>query len=58
MELCSHILEVARFTIETTNSLNTDSFIQVLCIFITRSGSVHRIYSNNGTNFVGTVNEL
>eukprot|EP00794_Sanderia_malayensis_P019357 gene19357-21277_t len=44
--------------IETTNSLDTDSFIQALRRFIARRGSVRQIYSDNGTNFVGTVNEL
>ena len=44
--------------IETINSLDTDSFIQALRRFMARRGSVRQIYSDNGTNFVGTVNEL
>ena len=44
--------------IETTNSLETDSFVQALRRFMARRGSVRQIYSDKGTNFVGTVSEL
>ena len=44
--------------IEVTNALDTDSFIQVLRRFIARRGPVRSIRSDNGTNFVGTANEL
>ena len=44
--------------IETTNSLDADSFILALHKFIARRGTVHSIWSNNGTNLVGARNEL
>ena len=44
--------------IEVTNALDTDSFIQALRRFIARRGPVRSIRSDNGTNFVGTANEL
>ena len=44
--------------IEVTNALDTDSFIQALRRFIARRGPVISIRSDNGTNFVGTANQL
>lgn len=44
--------------IETTNSLETDSFIQALRRFIARRGPIREIRSDNGTNFVGAKTEL
>ena len=44
--------------IEVTNALDTDSFIQAIRRFIARRGPVRSIRSDNGTNFVGTANEL
>jgi len=43
--------------LETTNSLETDSFIQALRRFVSRRGKVREIISDNGNNFVGTKNE-
>jgi len=39
--------------IETTNSLDTDSFINALRRFIARRGNIRQLRSDNGTNFVG-----
>ena len=44
--------------IELLASLGTDSFIQGLQRFIGRRGAVREIRSYNGTNFVGSENEL
>ena len=44
--------------IETTKSLDTDSFIQALRRFLARRGPVKQIRSDNGTNFVGAQREL
>ena len=44
--------------IETTNSMETDSFIQALRRFISRRGNVRMIRSDNGSNFVGAENEF
>ena len=44
--------------IEMLASLETDSFIQALCRFISRRGAVREIRSDNGTNFVGAESEL
>ena len=44
--------------IEVTNALDTDSFTQELRRFMGRQGPVKLIRSDNGTNFVGTANEL
>ena len=44
--------------IETAYSLETDSFIFSLRRFIGRRGNIRLIRSNNGTNFVGAINEL
>ena len=38
--------------------METDSFIQALHRFMARRGKVRSIRSDNGTNFVGTDNEL
>ena len=44
--------------IETTRSLDTDSFINALRRFLARRGPVQQIRSDNGTNFVGAYREL
>lgn len=44
--------------LESTNSLETDSFIMALRRFISRRGDVRRLRSDNGTNFVGASAEL
>ena len=44
--------------IEVTCTMETDSFIQALPRFMGRQGKVRSIRSDNGTNFVGTDNEL
>ena len=44
--------------IEIADDLSTDSFIMALRRFISRRGQVKIIWSDNGTNFVGAVNEL
>ena len=44
--------------IEVTNSLDTDSFFLALHRFMARRGTVHSIWLDNGTNFVGARNEL
>ena len=44
--------------IEVASSLESSSFIQTLQRFIARSGPVREMRSDNGTNFVGTHNEL
>ena len=44
--------------IEVTCTMETDSFIQALRRFMARRGKVRSIRSDNGTNFVGTDNEL
>ena len=44
--------------IETSNSLETDSFLNVLRRFITRSGPVCEIRSDQGTNITGAEKEL
>ena len=44
--------------IEVAHSLDTDSFLQALCRFISRRGPVREIRSDNGTNFVGARREL
>lgn len=44
--------------LELTTSLSTEAFIQVLRRFIVRRGKPSIIYSDNGTNFVGTRNLL
>ena len=44
--------------IEVTNALDTNSFILALRRFMARRGAIRSIWSDNGTNFVGTRNEL
>ena len=44
--------------LESTNSLETDSFILALRRFINRRGEVRQMRSDNGTNFVGASKEL
>ena len=44
--------------IEVTCTMETDSFIQALRGFMARRGKVRSIRFDNGTNFVGTDNEL
>ncbi|XP_055936577.1 uncharacterized protein LOC129966192 [Argiope bruennichi] len=44
--------------IDLVTSLSTDSFILALRRFISRRGRPATIYSDNGTNLVGTSNEL
>ena len=51
--LCSRAIHL-----ESTNSMDTDSFIHALRRFVSRRGEVRIIRSDNGTNFVGTDNEL
>ncbi|GFW36337.1 integrase catalytic domain-containing protein [Trichonephila clavipes] len=43
---------------ELLQSLTTDTFIQALRRFIERRGRILALYSDNGTNFVGTNNAL
>jgi hypothetical protein len=44
--------------IETTNSLDTDSFINALRRFIARRGDIRELRSDQGTNFAGADAEL
>jgi len=44
--------------IESTTSLETDTFIQALHRFIARRSNVRMLRCDNGTNFVGAKNEL
>ena len=44
--------------IEVTNLLDITSFILALRRFMARRGVLRSIWSDNGTNFVGTRNEL
>ena len=44
--------------LEVSNTLNTDSFINALQRFIARRGEPAEIRSDNGTNFVGGLQEL
>ena len=43
---------------ETTHSLDTDSFILALRHLIARRGNVQAIFKDNGSNFIGSENEL
>ena len=44
--------------LESTNNLETDSFIQALRRFIARRGKVRQITCDHGKNFLGAKNEL
>ena len=44
--------------LETTNSLDTSSFINALRRFLTRRGAIRQLRCDQGTNFVGARNEL
>ena len=44
--------------IESSNTLDTDSFIQALRRFISRRGNIRTLQCDNGTNFVGAEFEL
>ena len=44
--------------IEITHSLDTDSFILALRRLIARRGNIKTIFSDNGSNFIGSENEL
>ena len=44
--------------LESVNAMDTDSFIQCLRRFIGRRGNFRLLRCDNGTNFVGTKNEL
>ena len=44
--------------IEITHSLDTDSFILALRHLIARRGNIKTIFSDNGSNFIGSENEL
>ena len=44
--------------IEITHSLDTDSFTLALRCLIARRGNIQTIFSDNGSNFIGSENEL
>ncbi|XP_074641172.1 uncharacterized protein LOC141898924 [Tubulanus polymorphus] len=44
--------------LELAKSLETDSFLLVLCNFIGRRGRPDEMFSNNGSNFIGAEKEL
>ena len=44
--------------IEVAHSLDTNSFLQALRSFISRTGPIRELRSDQGTNFVGAQNEL
>ena len=43
---------------EITHPLDTDSFLLALWSLITRRGNVQSIFSDNGSNFISSENEL
>ena len=51
--LASHCVHL-----ETLNTMGTDSFINALQRFISRSGKVRQLRSDQGSNFMGARNEL
>ncbi|KAK4474245.1 hypothetical protein MN116_000200 [Schistosoma mekongi] len=51
-------LQTRAVHIEMAHSLNTDSFVMSLLRFMGRRGRPTEIYSDNGSNFIGTVSEL
>lgn len=51
-------LAIRAIHIKTIASLDTDSFIHALRLFIALRGQVAEIRSDNGTNFVGAECEL
>ena len=44
--------------LETAPSLETDAFINVLRRFVARRGNIVELWSDNGSNFIGALNEL
>ena len=44
--------------LEVSNSLTTDSFLNSYCRFVGRRGPVRQLRSDQGTNFIGAMNEL
>ena len=44
--------------LEVATSLQTDTFINVLRHFVARRGNIKKLWSDNGTNFIGANNEL
>ena len=40
--------------IKVAHSLDADSFLNALRRFVAKRGTLHQIFSDNGTNFVGT----
>jgi hypothetical protein len=44
--------------LELVSEFSTDAYIASLRRFIARRGLCTKIYSNNGTNFIGAVKEL
>ena len=51
--LCSHAIDI-----EVAHSLDTDSFLLVLRMFIGRRGNIRQMRFDNGNKFVGAVKEL
>lgn len=57
--ICLYTCAVYRaIHLELVTSLSTDAFLQAFRRFIARRGRPHVIYSDNGTNFVGTSRAL
>ena len=44
--------------LEVADSLSTDSFLNAYCRFVARRGPVRQLRSDQGSNFVGAMNEL
>ena len=51
-------LTIRAVHLEIVEGCDTDAFINTLCRFIRRRGRPRHMYSDNGTNFKGTTNEL